>query len=64
MFQLDQKSEQKIIQELQWRFNLTEVEIRDLMDKTIQYINSVQAILQIEDSKQLESLIMKLIKIS
>lgn len=64
MFQLDQKSEEKIIQELQWRFNLTEVEIRDLMDKTIQYINSVQEILQIEDNKQLESLVMKLIKIS
>lgn len=64
MFQLEQKTEEKVIQELKWRFNISEIEIRDLLDKTISYVNSIQTTLQIEDPKQLEALIMKLIKIA
>ena len=64
MIELSQKTEEKLIKELKWRFNLTDVEIKDTLDKTVQYLNSIKTMLQIDDPKQLEALAIKLIKIS
>ena len=64
MIKLSQKSEEKIIEELKWRFNLTEVEIRDTLEKTVEYLNNIQVTLQIEDPQQVASIAEKLIKIN
>ena len=64
MFKLSQKSEEKIIQELKWRFNLSDAEIKDCLDKTIQYLNTLRDTINIDNPKQLESIAEKLLKIS
>lgn len=64
MIKLDKKTEEKIIQELRWRFSLSDDEISDLLEKTIQYLNTLQETLKIDDQQQLESMAEKLIKIS
>ena len=64
MFKLSQKTEEKIIQELKWRFNLSDVEIKDCLDKTIQYLNTLQDTLNIDNPQHLESIAEKLLKIS
>lgn len=64
MIKLDKKTEEKIIQELRWRFSLNDDEISDLLEKTVQYLNTLQETLKIDDQQQLESLAEKLIKIS
>ena len=64
MIKLEKKIEEKITQELRWRFNLNDDEIRDVLDKTIQYLNTLHETLKIDDPQQLESIAEKLIKIS
>ena len=64
MIKLDKKIEDKITQELRWRFNLNDDEIQDVLVKTIQYLNTLQETLKINDPQQLESIAEKLIKIS
>ena len=64
MFKLSQKTEEIITQELKWRFNLTDVEIKDCLNKTVQYLNTLQETLNIENPQQLESIAGKLIKIT
>lgn len=64
MFQLSEKTKENIIQELKWRFNLSDEEIKDVLDKTISYLNTLKETLQINNPKQLESIAEKLIRIS
>ncbi len=64
MIKLSQKTEENIIQEIRWRFSLTDAEIKDCLEKTVQYLNTIQETLHIENDKQLESIVEKLIKIS
>ncbi len=64
MIKLDKNIEDKITQELRWRFNLNNDEIQDVLDKTIQYLNTLHETLKIDDPQQLESIAEKLIKIS
>lgn len=64
MIKLSNKTEEKIVQELRWRFNLSESEILDVLDKTVQYLNTLQETLKIDNPQQLESIAEKLIKIS
>ena len=64
MIKLSSTEEANIIKELKWRFNLSDIELKDLLDKTVQYLNSIHEVLQIEDPKQLEALAIKMIKIS
>ena len=64
MIKLSQETEEKIIQELRWRFNLNEEEIKECLNKTIQYLTTLQETLHITDTHQLESIATKLINIS
>lgn len=64
MVNLSEKSQEKIIEELKWRFSLSEIEIQDTINKTIQYLNTIAELLKIEDPKQLQAIVEKLIKIS
>ena len=64
MFQLSEKTKENIIQELKWRFNLSDEEIKDVLDITISYLNTLKETLQINIPKQLESIAEKLIRIS
>ena len=64
MIKLSRKTEEKITEELRWRFNLNDDEIKDCLDKTIQYLNTLQETFHITDVKQLESIAEKLVKIN
>ena len=64
MFQLSEKKKENIIQDLKWRFNLSDEEIKDVLDKTISYLNTLKETLQINSPKHLESIAEKLIRIS
>ena len=64
MFQLSEKTKENIIQELKRRFNLSDEEIKDVLEKTISYLNTLQETLQINNPQQLEAIAEKLIRIS